>query len=523
MKQNANSAIIKSPYQKVNMTEDQILEFVKCADSVTGPKYFMDNYFFIQHPVKGKMLYHPFPYQEKLIDTYNENRFSISLMPRQTGKSTSAAGYLLWYAMFVPDSTILIAAHKYTGAQEIMQRIRYAYELCPDYIRAGVTSYNKGSIDFENGSRIVSQTTTETTGRGMSITLLYCDEFAFVRPTIAKEFWTSISPTLSTGGKAIITSTPNSDEDQFATIWNQATKTIDEFGNPRPDGLGTNGSRAYKADWWEHPDRDEKWKAEEIGRIGEERFRREHGCEFLIYDETLINATTLSELESQEPIERQGQVRWYSKPQRGKTYVIGLDPSLGTGGDPAAIQVFELPTMRQVAEWQHNKTPVQRQIAILKEICDYLFETLGTQNDIYYSVENNTLGEAALVVITDIGEENIRGTFLSQPVKVGQSRIHRKGFTTTNKSKISVCAKLKNLVENKKITICSKNLISELKTFVADGPSFKAKIGETDDLVTSTLLVLRMIQSLQSYDAELDEKMRDSVDDYVAPMPFIMI
>jgi hypothetical protein len=357
----------------------------------------------------------------------------------------------------------------------------------------------------------------------MSITLLYCDEFAFVRPTIAKEFWTSISPTLSTGGKAIITSTPNSDEDQFAFIWKQANKCFDEFGNPRIDGLGINGFKPYQASWWEHPDRNEQWKAEEIGRIGEERFRREHGCEFLIYDETLINSITLSELQGRDPVELQGQVRWYQKPQRDKTYVIGLDPSLGTGGDPAAIQVFELPTMIQVAEWQHNKTPVQRQITILKEICEYIFETIGTQNDIYYSVENNTLGEAALVVIAEFGEENIKGTFLSQPVKSGQARIHRKGFTTTNKTKLAVCAKLKNLVENRKMIVCSKNLISELKTFVASGAGFAAKIGETDDLVTSTLLVLRQIQALQSYDAELDEKLRDNADDYIAPMPFIMI
>jgi hypothetical protein len=518
-----NDSIIKSPYQKVNMTEDQILEFARCADPESGPEYFMSNYFYIQHPVKGKMLYNPFEYQRKLIDTYHNNRFSISLMPRQTGKTTSAAGYLLWFAMFRPDSTILIAAHKYTGAQEIMQRVRYAYELCPDWIRAGVTSYNKGSIDFENGSRIVSQTTTETTGRGMSITLLYCDEFAFVRPTIAKEFWTSISPTLSTGGKAIITSTPNSDEDQFAFIWKQANKTIDEFGNPRTDGLGVNGFKGYQAAWWEHPDRDEQWKAEEIGRIGEERFRREHGCEFLIYDETLINSITLSELEGRDPIELQGQVRWFQKPQRNRTYVLGLDPSLGTGGDYAAIQVFELPTMIQVAEWQHNRTPIQRQITILKEICEYIYETIGTQNDIYYSVENNTLGEAALIVIAEFGEENIKGTFLSQPVKPGQARIYRKGFTTTNKSKLAVCAKFKNLIENRKLIICSKNLISELKTFVASGVGFAAKIGETDDLVSATLLTLRLIQALQSYDADLDAKMRDNQDDYIAPMPFIMI
>ena len=492
----------------------------RCMDPVTGPEYFMDNYFYIQHPTKGKMLYHPFEYQKKLIHNYHNYRFSISLMPRQTGKSTSAAGYLLWYAMFVPDSTILIAAHKYTGAQEIMQRIRYAYELCPDFIRAGATSYNKGSIEFENGSRIVSQTTTETTGRGMSISLLYCDEFAFVRPTIAKEFWTSISPTLSTGGKAIITSTPNSDEDQFALIWKQANKRIDEFGNET--ALGINGFRAYQAYWNEHPDRDEKWKEEEIGRIGEERFRREHGCEFLIYDETLINSTTLVELAGIDPIERQGQVRWYTKPQRGNTYVVGLDPSLGTGGDPAAIQVFELPSFRQVGEWQHNKTPVQRQVAILKEICQYLYDITGSDTDIYYSVENNTLGEAALICINELGEENIRGIFMSEPHRAGQSRGYRKGFNTTSKSKLTACSKLKNYIETRKMHIASKNLISELKTFVANGPSFAAKPGETDDLVMATLLVIRMVQVIQGYDANLDSKLRAN-EEFIEPMPFILM
>ena len=211
----SETAIIKAPYRRMSYSESEIREIARCADPVSGAQYFLDNYFFIQHPTKGAIQYHPFDYQERLISTYHNYRFSISLMPRQTGKSTSAAGYLLWYAMFIPDSTILVAAHKYLGAQEIMQRVRYAYENCPDFIRAGVTSYNKGSIDFENGSRIVAQTTTENTGRGMSISLLYCDEFAFVRPSIAQEFWTSITPTLATGGKCIITSTPNSDEDQF--------------------------------------------------------------------------------------------------------------------------------------------------------------------------------------------------------------------------------------------------------------------------------------------------------------------
>ena len=515
------TVLVKAAHRTINWTEKEIVEFAKCADPVTGPQYFMDHYFYIQHPTKGKMLYHPFGYQKRLIDTYHNFRFSISLMPRQTGKTTSAAGYLLWFAMFRPDSTILIAAHKYTGAQEIMQRVRYAYELCPDFIRAGCTSYNKGSIDFENGSRIVSQTTTETTGRGMSITLLYCDEFAFVRPTIAKEFWTSISPTLSTGGKAIITSTPNSDEDQFALIWKQANKNIDEFGNQTE--LGTNGFKPYQSHWNEHPDRDDQWMKEEVGRIGEDRFRREHGCEFLIYDETLINASTLLDLEGIEPIQKQGQVRWYKKPERGCTYVVGLDPSLGTGGDPSAIQILEIPGLKQVGEWQHNKTPIQRQVVILQEITQYIYECIGSITDIYYSVENNTLGEAALISIAEIGEENIRGVFLSEPVKVGAARSFRKGFNTTHKTKISVCAKFKSLIENKKLHVASKNLITELKTFVAHGTSYSAKTGETDDLVMSMLLCVRMLQTLQSYDAKLDDAMRDNGEEYLEPMPFIAL
>lgn len=272
----SDGVLIKRPHQKMSYTEEQILEFAQCTNPVTGPEYFMSNFFFIQHPTRGQIKYNPYEYQKKLIHTYHNYRFSISMLPRQTGKSTSAAGYLLWYAMFIPDSTILIAAHKYLGAQEIMQRIRYAYEACPDHIRAGVVSYNKGSIEFENGSRIVAQATTENTGRGMSITLLYLDEFAFVRPTIASEFWTSITPTLSTGGKAIITSTPNSDEDQFAKIWKGAIRTEDEYGNQTE--LGRNGFKAYRSYWHEHPDRDEKWADEQRAQLGEERFMREMGC-----------------------------------------------------------------------------------------------------------------------------------------------------------------------------------------------------------------------------------------------------
>ena len=263
-----DGVLTKKAHTKEKFTEEQVGHLLACADPTDGYLHFAKNFFHIQHPVKGKVKFEPFEYQERLLAAYHDFRFNINMLPRQSGKTTCASAYLLWFAMFHPDQTILVAAHKYTGSQEIMQRIRYGYELCPDYIRSGVVSYNKGSIDFDNGSRIVSATTTGNTGRGMSISLLYCDEFAFVRPGIAKEFWTSISPTLATGGKAIITSTPNSDEDQFALLWKGALKTEDAYGNPTD--LGINGFKAYRSYWNEHPDRDEKWADEQRAQLGDE-------------------------------------------------------------------------------------------------------------------------------------------------------------------------------------------------------------------------------------------------------------
>jgi hypothetical protein len=516
-----DNKLVKTAHVVQKWTEQNILDLEQCTDPISGPHYFLSHFFHIQHPVKGKLLYQPFEYQNRLVDSYHRHRFNVNLLPRQTGKTTTAAGYLLWYAMFIPDSTILIAAHKYTGAQEIMQRIRYAYELCPDHIRCGVKSYNKQSIDFDNGSRIIAQTTTETTGRGLSLSLLYADEFAFVAPNIATEFWTSISPTLATGGKAIITSTPNSDEDQFALIWKEANQRFDEFGNEQ--AVGRNGFFPFKAHWKEHPERDEEWANTERSRIGEERFRREHECEFLVFDETLISSLKLVDLVGVEPILKMGQVRWYKKINPKNTYIVAHDPSLGTGGDPAAIQIFELPSFDQVGEWHHNLTPIQGQVKILRDICKYIFDQCsakGQQASLYYSVENNNVGEAALVSINEIGEESIPGLFLSEPIRKGHVRRFRKGFNTTHTSKLAACAKLKQLVENNQMKLFSKSLISELKTFVAKGLSFEGKVGSHDDLVSSLLLVLRMIMVLQEWDPAVYEKMReDSYDDLVMPMP----
>ena len=497
-----DGVLTKKANTRETFTEEQIADLQACTDPESGYLYFCNHFFNIQHPVEGKMLFEPFDYQQRLLGSYHNHRFNINMLPRQSGKTTTAAGYLLWYAMFHPDQTILIAAHKYTGAQEIMQRVRYGYELCPDYIRAGVTNYNKGSMEFENGSRIVSATTTGNTGRGMSISLLYCDEFAFVQPTIADEFWTSISPTLATGGRAIITSTPNSDEDTFAVIWKESQNKFDEHGNEQ--ALGINGFHGFTAKWDEHPDRDETWKQQELGRIGEERFRREYGCEFLVYDETLINSIKLSSMEGISPVMNMGQTRWYDKIKPTENYAVALDPSMGTGGDYAAIQVFELPSYKQIAEWRHNETPIPAQIRILKDITTHLKEQCGGQtSNIYWSVENNAIGEAALIVINDFGEENIPGLFVSEPIRKGHVRKFRKGFNTTHGTKITACSRLKTMIENDQLTLRSKALITELKGFVATGTSFKAKVGQTDDLVSATLLALRMMSVLKDWDPRI--------------------
>lgn len=250
-------------------------------------------------------------------------------------------------------------------------------------------------------------------------------------------------------------------------------------------------------------------------------------CEFLVYDETLINSIKLSELQGRDPVTRMGQVRWYKTPTPGNIYLIGLDPSLGTGGDYAGIQVFELPSFTQVAEWQHNITPIQGQIKIFRDVLRYIQDEIGAEynNNIYWSIENNTVGEAGLVVIADLGEETFPGLFISEPVRKGHVRKFRKGFNTTFGSKISACSRLKFLIEEDKMLLKSKVLIGELKSFIASGVSFKAKLGQNDDLVSALLLVIRMSVVLAEWDPLVFEKLsvgQHYDDDWTAPLPLFI-
>ena len=221
-------------------------------------------------------------------------------------------------------------------------------------------------------------------------------------------------------------------------------------------------------------------------------------------------------MEGVEPIDRMGQVRWFQKPKKDMIYVLGLDPSLGTGGDPCAIQIYEANTTTQIGEWVDNKTDIPRQIKTLSQITSYITDITGQPNNIYYSVENNSIGEAALISLNEFGESNIQGIFLSEKGK------RRRGYTTTQKVKLSACAKFKTLLESKKMTIHSKGLISELKTFVASGGSYAAKIGDNDDLIMASLLVIRILQDIKDFHGDLTEQMRDH-DELIPPLPFFAV
>jgi len=517
--------IIKTAHAKTTYSPHQMREIRKC---MSDPLYFMEAYMLIQHPVRGAIKFEAYEYQKKLVETYWKNNSSISLLPRQSGKTTCAAGFLLWFAMFNDDVTILIAANKFRAATEIMDRIKYAYEELPDWLRAGVQTYNVQDIKFDNGSRIKSTTTTPDSGRGMSISLLYLDEFAFVPPRIAEAFWTAMSPTLATGGKCIITSTPNSDEDKFAEIWFAANKTVDDYGNDIPNGLGVNGFKSFTCHYSEVPGRDEKWAEVERNKIGADKFDREYGLEFLTADSTLINAVTLLKLQGSDPIFKTNDIRWYDKIQPNKTYLVALDPSAGVGKDAAAIEVFSLPDMKQVAEWTHNRTSIPNQVKIMQNIINFIYAEMRKYPDqkgdvdIYFTLENNSWGEAGLQVINDIGEERFNATMMHEPRVRGVSN-RRKGLNTNGRTKSMACTKLKSLIEAVKLTVTSRLLVRQLKFFVSKGDSFAAKSGENDDCVMATLLCVRMMQMVTRWDESVGQLLRDDFGDdaeeHIDPMP----
>lgn len=370
-----------------------------------------------------------------------------------------------------------------------------------------------------------------------------CDELAFVPPRMAREFWTAVQPTLSTGGGCIITSTPNNNEDQFADIWHKANNTILEDGTERPGGVGINNFKAVQFNWDAHPERDEKWEAEFRALLGDQKFDREFNCQFISFDDLLIDSVFLNSIKGVDPLHIKNGVRWYSEPKPNHMYVVALDPAMGNSGeraDYASIQVFELPTMRQVAEWNSKTVPAEGQVQLMRQILLTIYQTLrrhpeqSDEPQLFWTFENNGLGQSIRVAIDVIGEENFPGYLVNEPKKTGGGR-GSKGLTTGNKNKVTACSRMKSFVESGRMKIASRFLLSQLKNFVSTGGSFKGKGDEKDDLVMAALFCVRVIQIISSWDSDLENvvnqlgyKLED--DDYDggegdddAPMPFVFI
>jgi len=273
MSSSRKNTSLKQANVTTEYTPKQVMELKKCAND---PIYFIRKYVKIQHPTKGALPFELYKYQERMIDAFQNNRFTVVLSARQTGKSSVSAAYLLWYAIFHFDKTILIASNKNDNAMEMIHRIQYAYEELPHWLKPGIPEggWNKHDITFDNKSRIKSTATSESSGRGMAISLLFLDEFAFVKPHVQNEFWTSISPTLSTGGSCIMSSTPNGDSNLFAQIWRSAEVGLDV-------GAGSPSSFPFfpvRVRWDEPPGRDEAFKQAEIQKLGEQKWLQEYEC-----------------------------------------------------------------------------------------------------------------------------------------------------------------------------------------------------------------------------------------------------
>lgn len=494
----ARNTRLKKAHTEHEFTPEELVEFALCAED---PVYFCKKYIRVQHPKRGAIPLELYPYQEKMMHMYIENRYTVVLSARQTGKSTISAIYLLWFAMFHEDKTILIASNKNKGAMEMIQRIRFAYEELPMFLKPGVSDdgWSKHTVAFDNGSRIESTATSENSGRGMSISLLFLDEFAFVKPNVQEEFWTSILPTLSTGGSCIMSSTPNGDSDLFAQLWRAAdcgTKVDQDSLNFVP----------IHVRWDEPPGRDEAFKKTQIRLLGELKWRQEFECEMLSSDQLLIDTRVLFGMKQiTEPVLEYNDFVFWQKLQSEQTYIVTVDPSTGSGLDYSVIDVYHFPSLNQVAQFRNNTMNSPMLYAKLKWMLGIMEQKMCTT---YFTIENNGVGEGILALYQN--DEN--PPEYAEMVSDGGTR---DGMNTNKASKLKSCVSLKELFEGGKIQVNSPQTLKELKNFVRRKGSYEAQIGSTDDTVSCLLLLTRTLIEISTHEqAAFDKLYRYDEKDY---------
>ena len=506
---------LKKTNTPVEFTKENIIEYGKCAED---PLYFIKNYVQIVSLDHGLVPFEMYGFQEDMVSTMHDNRFSIFKLPRQSGKSTIIISYLLHYALFNANVNIAVLANKSITARDILSRLQLAYENLPKWMQQGIIAWNKGNIELENGSKIIAAATSSSAIRGGSYNIIFLDEFAFVPSNVAEQFFASVYPTITSGQntKVIIVSTPHG-MNMFYKIWVDAQERRNDY-------------IATEVHWSEVPGRDEEWKKETIRNTSESQFNSEFECEFLGSIDTLISSRRLKTLVYRNPIQSNAGLDIYVRPENNNVYMITADVSRGTANDYSAFVVFDVTEIpyKVVAKFRDN------------EIKPLLFptkihEVAKAYNQAYVMVEVNDIGEqVANALQFDLEYDNLvmasmrgrAGQILGAGFSGGRAQL---GVRTTKAVKKIGCSNLKQLIEDNKLIIEDYDAVNELSTFIVRGSSYQADDGCNDDLVACMFMFAWATD--QTYFKELTDndirrtmirEQQDMLEQDMAPFGFIV-
>ena len=506
---------LKKTNTPVEFTKENIIEYGKCAED---PLYFIKNYVQIVSLDHGLVPFEMYGFQEDMVSTMHDNRFSIFKLPRQSGKSTIIISYLLHYALFNANVNIAVLANKSVTARDILSRLQLAYENLPKWMQQGIIAWNKGNIELENGSKIIAAATSSSAIRGGSYNIIFLDEFAFVPSNVAEQFFASVYPTITSGQntKVIMVSTPHG-MNMFYKIWVDAQEKRNDY-------------IATEVHWSEVPGRDEAWKEETIRNTSESQFNSEFECEFLGSIDTLISSRRLKTLVYRNPIQSNAGLDIYVRPEKDNVYMITADVSRGTANDYSAFVVFDVTEIpyKVVAKFRDN------------EIKPLLFptkihEVAKAYNQAYVMVEVNDIGEqVANALQFDLEYDNLvmasmrgrAGQVLGAGFSGGRAQL---GVRTTKAVKKIGCSNLKQLIEDNKLIIEDYDSVNELSTFIVRGSSYQADDGCNDDLVACMFMFAWATD--QTYFKELTDndirrtmirEQQDMLEQDMAPFGFIV-
>jgi hypothetical protein len=500
--------LVKRDGVEQTFSQEELTEYIRCMND---PAYFAKKYIKIINLDRGLVPFDLYPYQGNMFDHFNNNRFSIVLACRQSGKSISSVVYILWYAIFKPEQTIAILANKGATAQEMLGRVTLALENLPFFLQPGCKTLNKKSIEFSNNSRIVAAATSGNSIRGMSVNLLFLDEFAFVEND--GTFYTSTYPVITSGKttRVIITSTANGLGNTFHKLWEGAVQ-------------GTNDFKPFRVDWWDVPGRDEEWRRQTIANTSELQFDQEFGNNFHGTGNTLINANALLSLKSKEPLYSMNNVNVYETPikrdlaepeSKDHNYIMLVDVAKGRGQDYSTFNIIDTSTnpFRQVATYRDNLvSPLL--------FPDIIYKYANLYNKALVVIENNDAGQVVCNgIFYDLEYENV---YTSNGVKADAI-----GVYMDKKTKKIGCSHIKDLVEQKKIEIVDAETIVEMSTFVSKGQSYEAMVGMHDDLMMN-LVMFGWFAATPMFAESIDTGMREyiyaqqmkQIEDEVLPFGF---